>query len=163
MPLYQSKHTQSWYEKVGIWIQHLSYPWIKNQCAKIVLEHEVQSQHCLTIHILIWGHWEGQAAVECSYQSKHTQMWKVGLWIQHLFYPWIKNQHAKIVLEHEVQSQPYLTIQYTYMRILEGSSCCGMLLTIQTHTILMWKVGIWIQHLSYPWIKKSVCRDSFKA
>ena len=57
-------------------------------------------------------------------------------------HPWLKNQPAVTVLDNEVQSQSHLTIHYTHNETLEGSSCCEMLVTIQSHAILVWKVGM---------------------
>ena len=43
-------------------------------------------------------------------------------------------------MDTEFQSQPCLTIHYTHDVTLEGSSCCEMLDSVQTHLILVWKV-----------------------
>ena len=52
------------------------------------------------------------------------------------------------------QSQPCLTIQYTYNERLEGSSWCEMAESVRTHTILVWNVGTrgsWVFH--NRWLK----------
>ena len=53
-----------------------------------------------------------------------------------------KNQGVMTIVYEELQSQGYLTIYYIYNNTLEGSSCCEMLESVQTHSILVLKVGV---------------------
>ena len=44
-------------------------------------------------------------------------------------------------ITNEFQSQPCVTIHYTYDKTLEGSSCCQFFESVHTHLILVRKVG----------------------
>ena len=48
-----------------------------------------------------------------------------------------------MVVENEFQSQPFPNIHHTNDETLEGSSWCELLESIQTHSFLVWKVGVY--------------------
>ena len=53
-----------------------------------------------------------------------------------------QKQLVVTIVEAKFQSQSCLTIHHTYDETLEGSSCCEALESVQTHLILVWKVGV---------------------
>ena len=65
----------------------------------------------------------------------------------------IQKQVVVIILDIKVQSQPCLSIYCTNDETLEGSSCCQLLELVQTHLILVQKVGVWNQNCHHPWLK----------
>ena len=106
--------------------------------------------------ISMMRHWEGQAAVKCLCQSKHTQSCcgEKGSWAGIVPTRDSKDKLTVMVLDNEFQYQPCLTIHYTNDEILGWSSCCEMLVPIQTHTILLWWEGILSRHCPHSWLKR---------
>ena len=49
-----------------------------------------------------------------------------------------------MIISNVSQSQPCMIIYYTYNETLEGSSCCKMLESVQTHIIFVLKVGVYL-------------------
>ena len=62
------------------------------------------------------------------------------------------------ILEHTYQSQPYPTIHYTYNEKLERLTCCQLLESIQTYSIMVWNVGYWSPNRHFHDSKARVCR-----
>ena len=75
---------------------------------------------------------------------------------------WLKSQGAVMSIHNEFQSQPCMTIHYTYNETLEGSSCCEMLESIQTCLILVWKVGVDLATFVPTHDSKTVCGDHIR-
>ena len=94
-------------------------------------------------------HWKGQAAVKFMKQFKHTPSWcKQQYRSGTKIVPTLTlNQVVVIVVHNEFQSQPCLIICYINDETLKGSSCCQLPESIQTHWILVQKVGlgIWVK------------------
>ena len=84
-----------------------------------------------------------------------TRDWKNTLW-----WPSMSTYHI-------YQSQPSLTIHYTYIEMLEGSRCSEILEPIQTYSILVWNVGASYRICHHPWLKSQgvalVANDEFKS
>ena len=60
------------------------------------------------------------------------------------------------ILEPTQQSPPSPAIHHTHSEMLEGLRCCDILESIQTCTILVWKVGYWSWSCCH-WRLKSWC------
>ena len=76
--------------------------------------------------------------------TNHTYtilVWKVGYWSLSCRHPRLKSQGVVMVVDDEFKSQPCKTIHYTYNETLEGLRCCELPESVQTHSILVWKVG----------------------
>ena len=114
-------------------------------------------------------HWTGWDALNCLNQSKVTwswcEMWNTG---QANFYPNHALKHIMpVTIEPISQSQPYLTIHYTYEERLEGLSWYEMSRSVNTHTILVWNVGTMHQNFHHPRLKSrsvvTVVEDEFQS
>ena len=84
----------------------------------------------------------GQAAFILTKKSKHTQSWYKVWGTGTKFVPtiWLKSQGEMMVIYNEFQSWPCPTVYHTYNETLEGSSCCKINESGQTHSILVWQV-----------------------
>ena len=61
-----------------------------------------------------------------------------------------------MVFHHELKSQSYLTIRYTYNEALEGLGCCDLPEPVQTHTILAKKVDKCKANFDQPAAQKHI-------
>ena len=63
---------------------------------------------------------------------------------------------------NEFQSQPCPTTHCTYNEMLEGSRCCEMLESVQTHLIMKQKVGVDLATFASAADSKTGCGDNHK-
>ena len=109
----------------------------------MVMHDEFKYQTCSTIHYTYNEMMEGSSWCELpeSVQSHTIRVWSVGV-CQAKSVP---THDSKLGfgdhLEPMYQSQPCITIHHTIDETLEGLSWCKDLESIQTCTILVWKVG----------------------
>eukprot|EP00956_Cyclotella_meneghiniana_P036613 scaffold127882_cov38-Cyclotella_meneghiniana.AAC.1 len=59
----------------------------------------------------------------------------------------------------ELQSLPCLIVHHTPNETFKQSSCCEMVVWIQNHTILVWKVGDLMSKFPLPMTQKPACSD----
>ena len=110
-------------------------------------------------------HWKGWADAKTLNQSKHTpssfETYEASSW--NWYHPWLKSQGVLMVMHDEFKYQPCPTIHYTHNEMLEGSSWCELPESVQSHTILVWSVGV-CQAKSVPaHDSKLDCGDHFRA
>ena len=103
---------------------------------------EIQSQTCLSIHYTIDEILDEKSCSEklewigtCS-----ILVWNIRIWNHNFHTHDFTSQDVVMVVAMEIQSQPCLTIHYTTDETLDGSSCCDMLESIQTGSILVWNL-----------------------
>ena len=111
--------------------------------AVTILEHIYQSQCSRTIHYTYDETLEGLRCCEIleSNQSYSILVRNVGYWSRNRHHhPRLKSQDVVVVAHDEFQSQPCKTIDYTYGERMERLRCCELPKSVQTHTILVWKV-----------------------
>ena len=141
--LNQSEDTQSGCEKL-VWAKPNLYPLITQEWVVVtILEPIYQSQPSPTIHYTYGERMEWLRCCEIleSIQTYSIFVWNVGCWSQHRHHPQLKSQGVVLVVDDEFKSQPCKTIHYTYNETLEGLRCCELPESVQTHSILVWKVG----------------------
>ena len=68
---------------------------------------------------------------------------------------WLKSEGKVMVVNHEMQSQPCLTIHHNNDETLERSSGWKLLESVQTITLLLWTSGPWSwdQNCHQMWLK----------
>ena len=138
-----AKLTQSWYQKWTRAIKPTLTPSMtEKHTAVTISEHIYQSQCSQTIHYTYDETLEGLRCCEIleSIQTYSILVWNVGASYQNRHHPWLKSQGVALIVDDEFKSQPCKTIQYTYGQRMEGLRCCGLPETVQTHSILLWKV-----------------------
>ena len=82
-----------------------------------------------------------------------------GTWKCNCLHASLKSQGAVMSIGNVFQSQHCMTIYYMYDETLEGSSCCEMLESVQTHSILVWKVGVDLATFVPIHDSKTACGD----
>ena len=138
----QSKLTQSWYEKWTRAKPFLTPPVTETHVMVTIIEHTYQSQPCPTIH---YTYDETLGGLRCceileSIQTYSILVWNVGYLSRNHHHPWLKNRGVALVVDDEFKSQPCKTIHYTHSERMEGLRCCELPKSVQTHSILVWKV-----------------------
>ena len=138
----QSKLTQSWCEKWARANTTLTPPVTEKHIVVTISEQIYQSQRSPTIHYTNNETLEGLRCGQLleSIQKYSILVWNVGYWRQNRHHPWIKNQGEALVVNDEFKSQPCKTIHYTYGERMEGLWCCEWPKSVQSHSILVWKV-----------------------
>ena len=115
-------------------------------------------------------HWKGWADAKTLNQSKHTPSWfethEASSW--NWYHPWLKSQGVLMVLHDEFKYQPCPTIHYTYNEMMEGSSWCELPESVQSHTILVWSVGVCHKPNLYPsmtqnWVVVTILEPMYKS
>ena len=132
---------------VGYWCRNCHHPWLKSQGVALVVDDELKSQPCKTIHYTYGERMEGLRCCELpkSIQSHSILVSKVE-YRQDNFDPtrdwkWV----VVIIIEHIYHhSQPCKTIHYTSDETLEGLRCCEIIESIQTYSILHLGVKRWV-------------------
>ena len=98
-----------------------------------------------------------------SIQTYAILVWKVGYRGQSCCHPRLKSRCVIMVVGDEFKSQPCKTIHYTHNETLEGLSWCELLESVQTHSILMWKVEEGQARFVPTRDWKTCCDDHFRA
>ena len=101
-----------------------------------------------------------------SVQTHSILMWKVDKegHRKPTLTPPVTGKHVAVtIIEHIYQSLPSPTIHYTYGETLEGLSWCELLESVQTHSILMWKVEEGQARFVPTRDWKTCCDDHFRA
>ena len=109
----------------------------------------------------MWKMIDGQAAVVLLFLSLHTQSWsdelKFGAAVKS--HQWLHCQHVETLPGNIIQSQQQISIHHIHREDDWWSSCCGFVVPVSTHTILVWWVGIWSRCEIPPMTPLSACRD----
>ena len=111
-----------------------------------IVDTKFQSEPHLKIHYTYDKTSDGSGCFEMleSVQTHSSLVWKVGLMDPATFVPimWLKNEDVLTILDTKFLSQPHLKFHYTYDKTSESSGCFEMLESVQTHSSLVWKVGL---------------------
>ena len=142
--------------------QNFHHPWLKSQGVVMVVGDEFQSQPFLTIQYTNVQRLEVLRSCELpANQSVHTQSGcKKWVWAKPNFYPLTTRKQVVVrILEPIHQSQPCLTIHYTYNERLERSSWYEMADSVYIYSFLVWNVGTYQPKFSPPSTQKLWCGD----
>ena len=100
-----------------------------------------------------------------SWINPHTLHLGVNCWgliSRNCHHPWLKSQGVALVVDDEYKSQHFKTIHYTYYEILERLRCCEKFKSVQSHSILEWKVEFRQDDFNPTHNSKSRCGDHFR-
>ena len=124
-----------------------------------------QSQLCQTIHYTWNKRLEGLSWYEMARSVRtHTILvWNLGYLSHNRHHPPLKSRSVVMVMNDELKSQPYITIHYTYNEALEGVGCCELPKSVQTYSILVWKVGKGQANFDPTRTSKTCCGDHYRA
>ena len=138
----QSKHTESLGEKWRTAKQTLTPPVTGKHVVVTTLEPTQQSPPHPTIHYTFNEMLEGLRCCEILESiRKHTILvWNVGAWIQNRHHPRLKSRGVVMVIHVWFKSPPCSTIHYSCNETLKGLRCCELPESVQSHSILVWKV-----------------------
>ena len=138
----QSKLTQTWCKKWTRAKPTLTPPVTGKHVALTIIEHIYQSQPSSTIHYTYDETLEGLRCCETleSIQTYPILVWNEGSWSRNRHNPWLNSQGVEFVVDDEFKSRSCKTVHYTYGERMEGLRCCDLPKSVQTHSILVWKV-----------------------
>ena len=160
----QSKLTQCWCEKWTRARPTLTPPVTEKHVVVTILEPTQQPPPSPTIHYTYNEKLEGLRCYE-NLESihKHTILvWNVRHWSRICPHPRLKSRHVVTVVDNKFKSQPCKTIHYTYNETLKGLRCCELPISVQTHSILVWKVGMGQANFDPTRDWKPCCGDHFR-
>ena len=140
--LNQSKAAQSWCEKWNTAQANFNPNHDPKHVVVTVLQPTTQSQPSPTIHYTNIDRLEG---LRCCYIPELIQKYPILIWNVGAFYcfcrhPWLKSCGVVKVIHDGSKSQPCKTIQYTYNKTLEWLGCSEWSESVQSYSILVWKV-----------------------
>ena len=108
----------------------------------IISEPLYQSQPSATIHCTYNEILEGLRCCETLglIQTLSILVWNEGAFNQNCHHPWLKSWGVAMVRPEGFQSQPCTTIHHTYNETLEGLRCCELPKSVQSHSMVAWKL-----------------------
>ena len=131
--------------------QNFHHWWLKSWGVVMVVGDEFQSQPCLTIQYTNGERLEGLRCCELPESVSTHSIWvqKVGVWAMPNLYPLATRKQVVVaILEPIYQSEPCITIHYTYNERLDGLSWYEMAEWVCTRSNLVWKLGAWSLNLN---------------
>ena len=144
----------------------LTPPVTGKQVAVTTIEHIYQSQASPTNHYTYNDMLEGLRCCEIveSIQTYSILVLNIGFYWSQNCHPGLKSRGVVMVVDkNEFKSQPCTTIHDTYNEQLERLRCCELPKSVQTHTILVWKVDKGQIRFVPTHDPKTCCGDHFRA
>ena len=144
----------------------LTPPVTEKHVAVTILEPPQQSQPSPTIHYTYNETLEGSRCCEIleSIQTYSILVWwNVVASYQNRHHPWLKSQGVALIVDDEFKSQTCKTINHIHSQWIEALRCCELPKSVQTHSILVWKVGKGQPNFDPTCAWKTHCGDHFRA